>query len=64
MVSNVTWRVYDTPTFNLPVDSELPVPTRYTYPVNEQNLNVGNWSAASAQIGGDDQTTKLFWDVN
>ena len=58
------WRTYDVPTFNLPVDSGLPVPTRYTYPVNEQNLNETNWSAASAAIGGDKQTTKLFWDVN
>jgi hypothetical protein len=57
------WRTYDVPTFNLPVDSGLPVPTRYTYPVNEQNLNEVNWSAASAAIGGDKQTTKLFWDV-
>ena len=57
------WRTYDVPTLNLPVDSGLPVPTRYTYPVNEQNLNEANWSAASAAIGGDEQTTKLFWDV-
>lgn len=58
------WRTYDTPMFNLPADSGLPVPTRYTYPVNEQNLNEANWSAASAAIGGDEQTTKLFWDIN
>lgn len=58
------WRTYDTPTFNLPEESKKPVPTRYTYPVNEQNLNETNWSAASSAIGGDNQTTKLFWDVN
>lgn len=58
------WRTYDVPAFNLPVDTGNPVPTRYTYPVNEQNLNEANWSAASAAIGGDEQTTKLFWDVN
>ena len=58
------WRTYDVPTLNLPAGSGLPVPTRYTYPVNEQNLNEANWSAASAAIGGDEQTTKLFWDVN
>lgn len=58
------WRTYDSPAFNLPADSGLPVPTRYTYPINEQNLNESNWSAASAAIGGDEQTTKLFWDVN
>jgi PBP1b-binding outer membrane lipoprotein LpoB len=58
------WRTYDAPTLNIPTDSGLPVPTRYTYPVNEQNLNETNWIAASTAIGGDDQTTKLFWDVN
>jgi hypothetical protein len=58
------WRKYDAPTFNIPGDSDNPVPTRYTYPVNEQNLNPTNWTAASAAIGGDKQTTKLFWDKN
>jgi len=58
------WRVYDTPTFNLPAVSGNPVPTRYTYPISEQNLNEANWTAASAAIGGDTQTTKLFWDKN
>jgi len=59
-----SWRVYDTPTFNLPVVSGNPVPTRYTYPIDEQNLNEANWDAASTAIGGDEQTTKLFFDVN
>lgn len=58
------WRTYDAPTLNIPTDSGLPVPTRYTYPVNEQNLNETNYNAASSAIGGDEQTTKLFWDVN
>ncbi|MDG3580863.1 MULTISPECIES: SusD/RagB family nutrient-binding outer membrane lipoprotein [Galbibacter] len=58
------WRKYDINMFTLPVSSENPIPTRYTYPINEQNLNEANWSAASDAIGGDNQTTKLFWDVN
>lgn len=58
------WRTYDIPGFNIPAVSELPVPTRYTYPISEQNLNKTNYTAASAAIGGDEQTTKLFWDVN
>lgn len=58
------WRTYDAPAFNIPGDSGNPVPTRYTYPVNEQNLNPTNWTAASSAIGGDNQTTKLFWDIN
>lgn len=37
-------------------------PLRYTYPVQEQNLNVKNYNSASSAIGGDVVTTKLFWD--
>jgi hypothetical protein len=51
------WR--DMPGFNLPAVSLLPVPTRLTYPISEQNLNQANYSAASA-IGGDEQTTKFL----
>jgi hypothetical protein len=58
------WRTYDIPGFNTAAISELPVPTRYTYPISEQNLNVKNYEAASAAIGGDEQTTRVFWDVN
>ena len=51
-------------TFNLPADTGNPIPTRFTYPVNEQTLNETNFDAASAAIGGDTQTTKIFWDIN
>ena len=56
------WRTFDVPTLNLPVLTESPVPTRYTYPINEQNLNEQSWLNASDAIGGDTQTTRLFWD--
>ncbi len=58
------WRKYDAPSLVLPADSGSPVPLRYTYPVNEQNLNRAQYEAASTAIGGDDQQTPLFWDVN
>lgn len=58
------WRKYNAPTLNLPAETESPVPTRYTYPVNEQNLNETNRNNAATAIGGDEQTTRLFWDVN
>ncbi|MCJ7757993.1 MAG: SusD/RagB family nutrient-binding outer membrane lipoprotein [Gillisia sp.] len=58
------WRKYDAPALNLPEDTGNAVPLRYTYPVNEQNLNVSQYEAASSAIGGDDQSTPLFWDVN
>lgn len=56
------WRRFDAPEFNLPEDSGNEVPLRYTYPINEQNLNNANWSSASDAIGGDDQLTPIFWD--
>lgn len=56
------WRKFDAPELNLPEQSGNPVPLRYTYPVNEQNLNEANYEAASSAIGGDDQQTPLFWD--
>ncbi|GGE96662.1 Starch-binding associating with outer membrane [Chishuiella changwenlii] len=58
------WRRLDAPTFNLPQATKNPVPTRYTYPIRERNLNKTNYEQASSAIGGDKQTTKLFWDVN
>jgi len=61
-----TWRRLDWPIFNLAerTDSHADIPTRFTYPVNEQTLNADNWSAASTAIGGDFLTTKLYWDIN
>ncbi|MFL9835406.1 SusD/RagB family nutrient-binding outer membrane lipoprotein [Chryseobacterium terrae] len=40
------------------------VPTRLTYPINEQTVNGANWNSASSAIGGDKLTTKVFWDIN
>ncbi|MBG6187962.1 SusD/RagB family nutrient-binding outer membrane lipoprotein [Flavobacterium sp. CAN_S2] len=56
------WRQYDFPGFIKPAVSGADVPTRLTYPLAEQNLNTVNYNAGSTSIGGDKQTTKLFWD--
>ncbi|MCC4228204.1 SusD/RagB family nutrient-binding outer membrane lipoprotein [Zunongwangia profunda] len=58
------WRTYDAPEFNLPDDTGNEVPLRYTYPIDEQNLNEGNYNEASEAIGGDEQQTRIFWDVD
>lgn len=58
------WRKYDAPQLNVPVDLESDVPLRYTYPVDETNLNEENYKAAAEAIGGDDTQTPVFWDVN
>lgn len=58
-----SWRRLDYPILTLPPSPEQGViPTRFTYPVNEQTLNASNYAAASAAIGGDFQYTKVFWD--
>ena len=43
-------------------DAQGPFPVRFTYSDQEPNLNKVNYDAASAKIGGDKVTTKLFWD--
>lgn len=59
-----TWRRLDYPTLNLPefTSAYSDIPVRFTFPVNEQSLNADNYKAASAAIGGDLVTTKVFWD--
>lgn len=61
------YRRLDAPTLNGIATvgiTEEDIPTRFTYPVDEQNLNETNYNEASSAIGGDELTTKLFWDVN
>jgi len=59
-----TWRLYDAPTLNIPTDTGNEVPLRYTYPVDEQNLNNANYIDAATAIGGDNTQTPIFWDIN
>jgi hypothetical protein len=60
----ISWRKYDYPQLDPASDALSDIPVRYPYPVNEQNVNTENYEAASAAIGGDDVTTKLWWDTN
>jgi hypothetical protein len=55
-------RRLDFPVITAPATALSAYPVRFTYPVNEQNLNSANYTAASAAIGGDKVDTKLFWD--
>lgn len=57
----LTWRRLDAPKLQPPL-AGLVVPTRLIYPVNEQTLNPDNRAAAASAIGGDESSTKLFWD--
>ena len=56
------YRRLDYPRLVAPASALSDVPQRYTYPSNEPNLNKANYDAASASIGGDEVSTKLFWD--
>jgi hypothetical protein len=62
LIGWTTWRRLDAPVLNIPILSGSPVPMRYTYPVSEQTLNNSNYLAAAGAIGGDAQSTKVFWD--
>lgn len=55
-------RRLDYPVLPLPTNAKSGFPNRFTYPVNEQNINVVNCAAAGAAIGGDKVETKLFFD--
>ncbi len=57
------WRLYDEPALRIPQEYCNLVPYRYTYPVDEQNLNNANYIDASTAIGGDNTQTPIFWDT-
>lgn len=50
------------PVFPVPDGAVTGFPLRFTYPVTETNVNSDNYKAAAAAIGGDDVTTKLFFE--
>ena len=59
------WRRLDYPVLNVPAGlTYADIPRRFTYPVQEQNLNTKNYDAASTAIGGDNVQSKIFWDKN
>ncbi len=59
----IEWRRLDYPQLTPAVDAVSAIPLRFTYPINEQNINTANNNTASTGIGGDAVDTKLFWDL-
>ncbi|WP_044211432.1 SusD/RagB family nutrient-binding outer membrane lipoprotein [Flammeovirga sp. OC4] len=60
-----SWRRLDFEGFVAPPGLSLSdIPTRFIYPIQEGTLNGANKSSAASAIGGDEKTTKLFWDKN
>jgi hypothetical protein len=55
-------RRLDYPTLTPPENAYSGFPVRFTYPIAEQNVNVVNYNQASTAIGGDNVTTRLFFD--
>ncbi|HEX9511527.1 MAG TPA: SusD/RagB family nutrient-binding outer membrane lipoprotein [Puia sp.] len=54
-------RRFNYPTPIPPVSAISGFPVRFRYPSGEPTTNGGNYTKASAAIGGDLMTTKLFW---
>lgn len=60
-----TWRRLDFAGLTPPPGMVIAdIPLRFTYPLEEAQLNRPNYTAAGTAIGGDLVTTPLFWDVN
>jgi len=61
-----SWRMLGYPELQVPSTAkdvaEGQIPVRYTYPADESQRNSTNYNAASAAIGGDKLTSKVFWD--
>ncbi|MDN3582342.1 SusD/RagB family nutrient-binding outer membrane lipoprotein [Mucilaginibacter flavus] len=55
-------RRLDIPALVAPSTATSAFPVRFPYPIAESNVNGANYKAASAAIGGDLVTTKLFFD--
>jgi hypothetical protein len=51
-----------TPILFTPLITISTIPWRMTYPQQEYTVNGSNVTAAAAAIGGDQMTTKLFWE--
>ena len=57
-------RRLDYPVLPKPANPVSDFPVRFNYPVSEQNVNTVNYNDASGKIGGDEVTSKLFFDKN
>ncbi|MGV3505142.1 MAG: SusD/RagB family nutrient-binding outer membrane lipoprotein [Adhaeribacter sp.] len=58
------WRRLDYPQLTKPPLARTDIPLRFTYPIQEANLNNANYTAASTAMGGDEVTSRIFWDID
>ena len=60
-----SWKRLDFTGFNAPPGMTLSdIPVRLLYPDREATLNGDALAAAQSAIGGDEMTTRVFWDAN
>ena len=57
-----TYRIYGFPEMNPAPIAMEPVPRRYTYPVDETSRNGASYAAAASAMGGDEKSSRVFWD--
>lgn len=58
-----TYRLYGAPALKTtPFSKERP-PRRYTYPNDEPSVNGPGYEAAANAMGGDEKTSRVFWDT-
>ena len=61
-----SWRVFGYPELTAPAEAhasaEGMVPVRFTYPADESQRNGDSYKAASAAIGGDKFSSRIFWN--
>ena len=58
-----TYRLYGAPALKTtPFSNEQP-PRRYTYPNDEPSVNGPGYQAGASAMGGDEKTSRVFWDV-
>lgn len=58
-----TYRLYGAPDLKTTPFSNEQSPRRYTYPNDEPSVNGPGYQAAVDAIGGDEKSTRVFWDV-
>jgi hypothetical protein len=59
------WRIFEAPELQAPEDMTIDdIPNRFLYPVSEATLNGEQYNAAASAIGGDEKSTRIFWDID
>lgn len=58
-----TYRLYGAPALKITPFSKEQSPRRYTYPNDEPSVNGPGYTAGASAMGGDEKTSRVFWDV-